>query len=496
MARRKSRHTVDSNAPAAPPGASTDRSRRWPWIVAVVAVLGGATAWWLAGTLVSRAAVRRLPAVPAHAASVPRVAVEAITAADRAARSSPSAETIGALAMTYHANVYPAEALSAYAAAELLDPRDGRWPYYQAMLLIEQASHEPAVAALTRVESGSEHYALARLRLAETLSKAGEPAAARRALDEAGAAASAPPSTAGTRTRIGGTITEHVAAALASLDRDPAAVAPPEPRPLVDPLMDDLAERSHHPDFLLKYAALAGRGGDPVWRERLATRALEAQPNGLDVLLEMAATLQDKDMHTDALAYLKRAEDAAPGDHHTLVEQGQSLIALQRLDEAEAVLRRATRVRDATAEYNLATVLDLQDRWSEAQVHYERALAINPFHTRALNNLGIGMGRRGQTARAIAIHERAVAISPLDADPLINLSASFLSLQRFADALDAADRAIRLDARRVDAHNNRGIALAQLGRNDEARAAFEAALKIDPRHVDAQRNLAVVNGRR
>jgi tetratricopeptide (TPR) repeat protein len=497
MARRKSPNTVGTSEPAPERQAGSSRSRRWLWVVGVIALLGGMTAWWLAGALVARAAAKRLPALPPALASVPRLAAEAIVAADRAARSSPSAASIGELAMTYHANIQPAEALRAYAVAEMLAPQDGRWPYYQGLLLIEQANHAPATAALGRVESGSEYAGLARLRLGEILSKMGEADGARRAFQEARTAPRAGPTGASGRApRVGGTIDEHAAAGLASLDRDAAAAAPPEPRPLVDPLLDELSERSHHPDFLLKYAALAGRGGDLAWRERLATRAVEAQPDGLDVLLEMAATLQEKEMHTDALAYLKRAEAIAPGDHHTLVEQGQSLMALKRLVEAEEVLRRATRVRDATAEYNLANVLDLQDRWGEAQLRYERALAINPFHTRALNNLAIGLGRRGHTARAIALHQRAAAIAPLDADPFVNLSAVYLSMQRFPDALDAADRAIQLDERHVDAHNNRGIALAQLGRNGEARAAFEAALKIDPRNTDARRNLTVVDGRR
>ena len=276
-----------------------------------------------------------------------------------------------------------------------------------------------------------------------------------------------------------------------------AGTAPPaEPPPLIDPLVDALAARSRHSDFLLKHAALAARGGDRPWREWLARRALEAQPNGLDVLREMASAMQDKDAHADALTFLARAEAVAPGDHHTLVEQGQSLTALGRLDEAERVLRRAVRVRDATAEYNLATVLDLRDQWAEARQHYERALAINPFHARALNNLGIGLGRRGQTAEAAGLYRRAIAIAPADPDPLLNLSGALLSMGQFTEALTAADAALKINPNLADAHNNRGICQAQLGRPAQARDAFVNALRANPSHPDARRNLALLGGRR
>ena len=43
------------------------------------------------------------------------------------------------------------------------------------------------------------------------------------------------------------------------------------------------------------------------------------------------------------------------------------------------------------ARYNLGSDLFRQDRWDEARAHYERALAIDPFHVRAMNNLGAGL---------------------------------------------------------------------------------------------------------
>ena len=106
------------------------------------------------------------------------------------------------------------------------------------------------------------------------------------------------------------------------------------------------------------------------------------------------------------------------------------------------MLRRAVLVRDATAEFNLGTVLDQQDRWDEARVHYERALAIDPFHTRAMNNLAAGLDRHGQSAAALGLFERAIAIAPDTADYYVNYGNALISSRRLDDAIRALATAI------------------------------------------------------
>ncbi len=140
--------------------------------------------------------------------------------------------------------------------------------------------------------------------------------------------------------------------------------------PPANPAVDALVASSRHSDLLLKYAGLAARASNHAWREFLVRRALSFNPDDLNVLMEMAAMLQATRRPAEALEYLARHERLAPGDHHALVEHGRVLGDLGRLAEAEAVLRRATAVRDAAAEYNLGTVLDRQGRWDEARALY------------------------------------------------------------------------------------------------------------------------------
>lgn len=533
MARRHREREV-SVAPQPTAAANPEAWARARRILLVVAIClaAGAAAWLLSILLIGRAAAARLPNPP-DPATVPAAAIAAIGTADTEARRWPSAASIGQLAMTYHANLRAAEALQAYTVAASLDSSDWQWPYYRGLLLEERGDQAGAAEAFAAVARLAPAHSLAHFHLAEAAFKAGR-------LDEAAAAyllaaqtpvmPDAPPPPDSLPPRRGIPLATYVSLGLArvriergdrqagadqltaivrdhpdfgsahallrQLRADGSSARPDEGRayvPPADPWLDAIVTRSWHPDMLLKHAALAVRTGDTVWREWLVRRALTASPQGLDVLLESAATARAASRLQEALDFLRQAEAVAPDDHLTLVEQGRTLSDLGRLTEAEAVLRRAIRVRDATAEYNLANVLDRLDRWDEAREHYNRAVEINPFHTRALNNLGIGFSRRGDPQQAVLAYRRAIAVAPEVVDSYTNLSAALGALGRFREALEATDAAIKLDPGAADAHSNRGIALFQLGRRDDARAAFEAALRLVPTHASARRNLAMVN---
>lgn len=501
-----------------------------PWI-AVACVLGvTAVAWLAAGELARRANAARIPTLPDLNATPPPVRAQVIEA-DRTARANPSsASAVGDLGVIYHASLFNHHAVQAYAIATALNPGDWRPAYYRGLLFEERGEHESALQSFLQVTNANPALGHAWFHVAEIRFKRGELDAAAEAYRHV--RDSPPPGVApvaGVTRRVSvplaafgdrglirvllergkrdqaKTANEQLlrahpgfgaARALQHLLRDPAerpdrggSYVPP-----ADPLLDAVVARSQHSDLLLKHAALAGRGGDAAWREFLARRALSVNPRGLDVLLEMSSMLQAGGRHTEALAFLHQAEAVAPGDHHTLVEQGKSLSELGRLDEAEQVLRRAVRVRDAAAEYNLGIVLDRKERWDEARSHYERALSIDPFHTRALNNLAIGLDRRSQTRAALALYARALDIAPADPEVLSNLGNALVNQRRYVEAIEVLETAITIDPTAPDAHNNLGIALAQSGQFDKARAQFQEALRLNPHHANARKNLEAISG--
>jgi Flp pilus assembly protein TadD len=462
-------------------------------------VAGAAIAAWLiAGLLITRTGAARLPAMPDRALLTTAVA-DQIAAADSAARTNPtSAAVVGELGIVYHASLRPVEAQQAYALAEALDSENWRWAYYRGLLFEEHGDQAAALDAFARVAARAPGYGLVHFHIAEIQFKLvhlDEAAAAYGAARDARPESADGEAAAGRPARRGLPLSDHASFGLARIAQANPAARTRAYSPPVDPLLDNVVARSLHTDLLLKHAALAARAGDTAWREWLTRRALSANPRGFDVLLEMSSMLQAAGKHTEALSFLQQCEEVAPGDHHTLVAQGKSLTELGRLDEAERVLRRAVRVRDAAAEYNLGNVLDRMDRWDEARAHYEQALAIDPFHARAMNNLAIGLDQRGQTADAIRLFNRALQAAPDNAEFSSNLGTALMGAGRLDEALTVLDAAIGLDATFANAHNNRGIALARLQRLGEARQSFEKALQLDPGHSDARRNLAAITSK-
>ncbi len=149
----------------------------------------------------------------------------------------------------------------------------------------------------------------------------------------------------------------------------------------------------------------------------------------------------------------------------------------------------AIRIRDAAAEYNLANVLDRKGQWGDARQHYERALEIDPFHARAMNNLGLGLAARGETAAALTLFERAIEAAPGNAETYSNMGVALLNSGRLPQAIAAIGKALEIDPgppTRTTTWHRHGAA----GRLEEAASEFLEALKRDPNHANARRNLS------
>jgi len=525
MSAAKRRRAVTVHQPVAAEPVAPWWQRSWAGIA--IAVLVIAAAWWSADLLARRARSAALPPV-ADLSGLPEAARNQVTRADGEARARPdSADAVGELGRAYHASLMTGAAIDVYAHAERLDATASRWTYLRGVLLEEHGRADEARAAFERVAITNPVHGLAWFRLGEMAFKEGRLDDADQAYLRAGQAPPVQPLTVpgvttrrvvplaayvqlglsrvalerGLRQQAAATLDAVIAAhptfgparsVRAGLEGSGSPGMPSSARayvPASDPDVDAVVAMSAMRDLLLKHAAMAARGGDREWRAYLLRRAAEFNPQDPNVLMEMATMLQDTNRATEALELLRQHERLVPGDHHTLVEQGRCLADLGRLEEAEAVLRRAVRVRDAAAEYNLANVLDRQGRGDEARAHYELALAIDPFHTRALNNLGVWLDQRAKSEAAIAMLQRAVQTDPVNADAYSNLGSALIGANRLPEALRALDVALALAPDFANAHNNRGIALVHIGRLAEAAAEFETALRLDPNHVNARRNL-------
>jgi len=448
----------------------------------------------------------RLPTVPAFSHE-PAALRDYVENADRVARASPtSANSVAALGVAYHANLFYDQADRAYALATELGG-DWRWAYFRALVHEVRGDAAAVATALQDVVARAPEFSPAWWRLGEAEFKLGRRDAAIAAFERARSLPEPPaePWPGAPARKAAAPVAAYAAlglarAALAAGNAEQArqvlervmATSPafgpgmrllataytslgragdaeravrradrlPGYDPYVDPSFVMLARESRNPTFLLQQAAAADAGTNGAWREFMIRRALELAPENADALQELATLLRVLRRFDEALVLFRRLEQRVPDDPRIPADIGRCLSGLRRYDEAEQVLRRAlANLDDANTRYDLGLVLDRTGRPAEAISEYKLALARNPTHRDALNNLGVTFARAGRLAEAAAQFERLVAADP--ANP--------------------------------DAHTNLGAILLSTGHPDRAAQEFGAALEIDPGNTVARDALAKTN---
>jgi TolB-like protein/DNA-binding winged helix-turn-helix (wHTH) protein len=122
--------------------------------------------------------------------------------------------------------------------------------------------------------------------------------------------------------------------------------------------------------------------------------------------------------------------------------------AAEALEKARAAAQHALRLNSANAEAHnaLAKVLFWRDwNWKEAQVHFVKALAINPSLAQAHHDYAFDLIAMGHTEAGLASLRRGIALDPLS--PRVNADAGWVLLQahHFDEAIAQEKRALELE---------------------------------------------------
>jgi tetratricopeptide (TPR) repeat protein len=159
--------------------------------------------------------------------------------------------------------------------------------------------------------------------------------------------------------------------------------------------------------------------------------------------------------------------------------------------------RQALEIRSdhAEAHTNLANLLMVEGRRSEAKEQFQAALAIRPNLVNALYGLGQALAMEGDLQGAEAQYKQALAGPSLyEIDVRIMLARLYARMQRWEDS--AGQYRAVLAARPTDAalHFQYGEVCNRLEKRDEAVRHFREALRLRPDFTQAQERLRELGG--
>jgi aspartate beta-hydroxylase len=119
-------------------------------------------------------------------------------------------------------------------------------------------------------------------------------------------------------------------------------------------------------------------------------------------------------------------------------------------------------------------------RGDEARRLWERILATEPRHARALEVLGQAAFRRGDLAQARALLERLAQADGRDPQQWVNVAVACQGLRDEAGEEAAVRRALTIDPRNLPALLMRGHMMERRGKTHEAARAYGAAATVTP----------------
>jgi Flp pilus assembly protein TadD len=265
--------------------------------------------------------------------------------------------------------------------------------------------------------------------------------------------------------------------------------------------------------------------GDLVEAEKELRKALQLDEKSAPVWRCLGLFMIETGRQADATEYLQTAASLSPNDPDIWSELGGAWNAAGNLEKAEAAFRRALELNSPTAARELARLLVVANRVTEAETLLREAIEREPANTRARDDLARILINLHRPAEALdqllaieklepgsARHSLRAGLAALMAGDLVTaerqlraaidldqtISEAWIGLGRALSAAGRLAEAIELlgnapeEAGRARILTGRGDLQAEVGNLSEAVADYEAALKLDGSNTETLFSLAGV----
>jgi tetratricopeptide (TPR) repeat protein len=214
--------------------------------------------------------------------------------------------------------------------------------------------------------------------------------------------------------------------------------------------------------------------------------------------LSFGAVFYERGYLEPAEGFFRLAEKDDPGGAEPLYGLGSVYLEQKKSKEAREYFERTVK---ATADFpatmpnawnNLGILSAREGNTDEAIGYFQKALAINPEHAVALQNLGNAYRQKKDWNAARKTLEHALAVNSGDAEANYGLGMVYAQLNDTERAYEFLQKALAARPVYPEALNNLGILYLRTGRAEEAKKSFAESIRVAPEFDQAYLNLARV----
>jgi serine/threonine protein kinase/TolB-like protein/Tfp pilus assembly protein PilF len=184
---------------------------------------------------------------------------------------------------------------------------------------------------------------------------------------------------------------------------------------------------------------------------------------------------------TYALAY------AGLADSYSILGSNGVIPMKESHPKARAAALKALEIDDNLAEAHTslaAIIADFYWNWQESEIHFRRALELNPNYPTAHHWYCQYLVRMGRFDEAIQQARRAQELDPLSLVMNSNLGQTFYEARQYDQAIDQLQKTLEMDANFVPAYLHLGLVYLQKRMYDEAIASFQKGNQLAPYTTD------------
>ena len=384
-----------------------------------------------------------VPLPPIALAGVDSDAAAAIQAARATLQQQPRAAAAwGRLGMTLYAHDFHQEALTCFAQAEKLDPKDGRWAYFQGLLQGDANASLASIRLLQRAVRWRGDDVTVRLRLGEALLAQDRLADAEA---QFGRALELEPGNARAELGLGESAYKRgdFPACLPHLKR---AASSPFAQKTAHVLLTQVYRRlGDEPAAAREQLRAAGSADDAPWPDPFMEEVHDLQASR-DARLARGERLFLQGKVREGLTLLQEVAAKHPDYERAHLFLGRAYFRLHEYAAVERAFREAVRLasENVEASYLLGCALQIQKQYGAAAECFRRTLETKPDHALARYNLALCALAQGDREGAIQALRAALRYMPNLAEAHSSLGKILAQDGQDADAIRHLEHAVRL----------------------------------------------------